>query len=105
MPKFIRVKAAPGYSESLIEEQDYYVNVELITFVLQDSRNPDQSSLRLVGSDHVITSPNQRRASYHALAGHKVTATPLAESQPQNYALTVLRWRRNEESCVIKRPF
>ena len=54
MPKFIRVKAAPGYSESLIEEQDYYVNVELITFVLQDSQNPDQSSLRLVGYDHLI---------------------------------------------------
>ena len=54
MPKFIRVKAAPGHSESLIEEQDYYVNVDLITFVSQNTQNPDQSSLRFVGSDRVL---------------------------------------------------
>ena len=54
MPKFIRVKTAPGHSERLIEEQDYYVNVDLIIFVSQSSQNPDQSSLRFVGSDRVL---------------------------------------------------
>jgi hypothetical protein len=54
MPKFIRVKTAPGHSERLIEEQDYYVNVDLIIFVSQNTQNPDQSSLRLVGSDRVL---------------------------------------------------
>jgi hypothetical protein len=55
MPKFIRVKTAPGHSERLIEEvQDYYVNADLIIFVSQSSQNPDQSSLRFVGSDRVL---------------------------------------------------
>ena len=54
MAKFIRVKTAPGHSERLIEEQDYYVNVDLITLVSQNSQNPDRSSLRFVGSDHVM---------------------------------------------------
>jgi hypothetical protein len=54
MSKFIRVKTAPGQSESLIEEQDYYVNVDLITLVIQNPQNPDRSSLRFVGSDHAI---------------------------------------------------
>ena len=55
MPKFIHVKTAPGHSERSIEEHaDYYVNVDLIIFVSQASQNPDQSSLRLVGYDHLI---------------------------------------------------
>jgi hypothetical protein len=55
MPKFIRVKTPAGHSERLIEEQeDYYVNVDLITLVSQNSQNPDRSSLRFVGSDHVM---------------------------------------------------
>ena len=55
MPKFIRVKTAPGHSERSIEEvQDYYVNADLILFVSQSSQNPDQSSLRFVGSDRVL---------------------------------------------------
>jgi hypothetical protein len=54
MPKFIRVKTAAGHSERLIEEQDYYVNVDLITFVSQSSQNPGESSLRFVGSDRVL---------------------------------------------------
>ena len=55
MPKFIRVKTPLGHSERLIEEQeDYYVNVDLIIFVSQASQNPDQSSLRFVGSDRVL---------------------------------------------------
>ena len=55
MPKFIRVKTPLGHSERRIEEQeDYYVNVDLIIFVSQASQNPDQSSLRFVGSDRVL---------------------------------------------------
>ena len=54
MPKFICVKMAPGQSESLIEEQDYYVNVEQIVSVSQSPQNPDRSSLRFVGSDHAM---------------------------------------------------
>ena len=54
MPKFIRVKTAPGHTERLSEEQDYYVNVDLITFVSQNTQNPDQSSLRFIGSDRVL---------------------------------------------------
>ena len=55
MPKFIHVKTAPGHSERSIEEHaDYYVNVDLIIFVSQASQNPDQSSLRFVGSDRVL---------------------------------------------------
>jgi hypothetical protein len=54
VPKFIRVKTAPGQSESLIEEQDYYVNLDLIALVVQNPQNPDRSSLRFIGSDHAI---------------------------------------------------
>ena len=55
MPKFIRVKTPLGHSERRIEEQeDYYVNVDLITLISQNSQNPDRSSLRFVGSDHVM---------------------------------------------------
>ena len=71
MPKFIRVKAAPGYSESLIEEQDYYANVELTTFVLQDPQNPDRSSLCLVGSDQAMHICESAESFYHALASIK----------------------------------
>ena len=55
MPKFIRVKTPLGYSERRSEEQeDYYVNVDLITLISQNSQNPDRSSLRFVGSEHVM---------------------------------------------------
>ena len=30
MPKFIRVKTVPGQSDSLMQERDYYVNVDHI---------------------------------------------------------------------------
>jgi hypothetical protein len=81
MPKFIRVKAAPGYSESLIEEQDYYVNVDLITLVSQNSQNPDRSSLRLVGSDQAIHIIESAESFLSRAGGHKVSATPVAERQ------------------------
>jgi hypothetical protein len=55
MSKFIHVKMPAGQSERLIEEQeDYYVNLDLITLVSQNPQNPDRSSLRFVGSDHVM---------------------------------------------------
>jgi len=38
----------------LMQERDYYVNVDLITIVEQSPQSPDRSSLRLVGSDHGI---------------------------------------------------
>ena len=79
MPKFIRVKAAPGHSESLIEEQDYYVNVEQITFVSQNPQSPDRSSLRFVGSDHAMHISESAESFLSRDGGHKVTATPLAE--------------------------
>jgi hypothetical protein len=81
MSKFIRVKAAPGYSESLIEKPDYYVNVELITFVLQDPQNPDRSSLRLVGSDQALHISESAESFLSRTGGYTVTATPVAEKQ------------------------
>jgi hypothetical protein len=54
MAKFIRVKTVPGQSDSLMQERDYYVNLDLITIVEQSPQSPDRSSLRFVGSDHGI---------------------------------------------------
>jgi len=54
MPKFIRVKTAAGQSESLMQERDYYVNVDLITIVSQSPQHPDRSLLRFVGADQGI---------------------------------------------------
>ena len=53
-PNLFALKRPPGHTERLSEEQDYYVNVDLITFVSQNTQNPDQSSLRFVGSDRVL---------------------------------------------------
>ena len=53
MSKFIRVKTVPGQSDSLMQERDYYVNVDLITIVSQSPQHPDRT-LRFVGSDQGI---------------------------------------------------
>ena len=81
MPKFICVKMAPGQSESLIEEQDYYVNVEQIVSVSQSPQNPDRSSVRFVGSDHAMHICESAESFLLRADGHKITATPLAERQ------------------------
>jgi len=54
MAKFIRVKTVSGQSDSLMQERDYYVNVDLITIVSQNPTSPDRSLLHFVGSDHGI---------------------------------------------------
>jgi len=54
MPKFIRVKTVPGQSDTLMQERDYYVNLDLITIVSQSPQHPDRSLLRFVGSDQGI---------------------------------------------------
>ena len=54
MAKFIRVKTVSGQSDSLMQERDYYVNLDLITIVSQSPQHPDRSLLRFVGSDQGI---------------------------------------------------
>ena len=54
MAKFIRVKTVSGQSDSLMQERDYYVNLDLITIVSQSPQHPDRSLLRFVGADQGI---------------------------------------------------
>ena len=54
MAKFIRVKTVSGQSDSLMQERDYYVNVDQIVFVSQSPQHLDRSLLRFVGSDQGI---------------------------------------------------
>ena len=54
MAKFIRVKTVSGQSDSLMQERDYYVNVDQIVFLSQSPQHPDRSLLRFVGSDQGI---------------------------------------------------
>lgn len=55
MAKFIQVRVPAGtYSESTIEETNYYVNVDLIRYVAQNTQNPDRSSIRFVSDDRAM---------------------------------------------------
>jgi hypothetical protein len=59
-------------TERLIEEQDYYVKLDLIIFVSQSSQNPDQSSLRFVGSDRVLYITESAENFLSRMAGHQL---------------------------------
>ena len=54
MAKFVRVKLAPGFSDSIVEEEEYYLNTDLITLIAQSPQNRNISSIRLAGSELVI---------------------------------------------------
>jgi hypothetical protein len=54
MAKFVRVKLAPGFSEGMVEEEEYYLNTDLITLIAQSPQNQNISSVRLAGSELVI---------------------------------------------------
>ena len=47
MAKFIRVKTVPGQSDTLMQERDYYVNLDLITIVSQSPHALAGNKLRL----------------------------------------------------------
>ena len=67
MAKFIKVEKPEGYAETATEETSYYVTVEMVRYVAQNPRNPDRSSIRLVGDEHVLQI-NESAASFASRA-------------------------------------
>ena len=55
MAQFILVHAPTGeFSESRTMEGSFYINVEMIRYVTQNAQNPDRSSIRFIGDEHVL---------------------------------------------------